>query len=133
MARNKVLLALDIIPGKIYMAKRLGSTWEPVMIETTDEPGYLRGHVLVENFRRQGSGYVANARVRFLESGQLEGVAVRRKGGTGDPWELADSNIIPTVIEMPQGWAKNEAANIEQIVDTYQRRLNFLRTIESRT
>lgn len=131
MARNKVLIAPDIIPGKTYMAKAPGGVWEPVLVETTDQPGYLRGHVFIENFSRHGMGYSANARVRFLESGKLAGISVRRRN-IEDPWELADVQLWPTLADLPGTWIDEEIAKTKHSIAVHENRLKILNVIKAR-
>ena len=101
MKKPKLLRALDIVPGKFYMAlARANSkdiTWQPCTVSCTTEPGLERGHVEISF-----DGPWPKSRVVFLGTRRLptQSASLFITRSCDNEWVFADSTGTPSLIEL---------------------------------
>lgn len=129
----KTIKATEIVPGKMYLARRMVSKhdqdWQPVIINCTAEPGWLRGYVDVQPTNSNRSGFTGFASGNFVEDGAATKFSVIRKGAE-DAWEFGDAYSGFNLIHMPPGWAKSRLDIINAKIAALQDSRIFLESIK---
>jgi hypothetical protein len=131
MAKKPFLTAPEIIKDKIYMVRVGQAAYEPAIFWTTEEPGYLRGHLYVDSFQTSGLGYSAKAYAKTLEGNRDIAVELHRRNEK-DVWTIGHPISHPSIMDMPENWADHHINLVERQIENLQQRLQFLKSVKAR-
>jgi hypothetical protein len=110
MRKSALITCEEIEKDKIYLANVNGIS-TPAKVVCTEEPGYLRGHVMLDDFKTRGVFYVAMASIELVPSGRILQVCVSRQD---NGWEFTTNpfRFEPTLIAVTEEWKDQRQAQL---------------------
>ena len=123
MTKTKSIRALDVVPGKIYLATRHRGTLQPVTVSCLDAHGWQRGYVDTQ----VGNNNYTNVKITFLEDGSTSELQVVL---VNDEYVFQHSfKPIPNLFDMTEEWIENTFDSRQKEFIKAQARLNFIKTL----
>ena len=131
---SRIMRATEIVPGTVYLGKNgAHGYWEPILINTTKEPGWLRGHCDIRGFTTR-LRFVAYVTVKNVLNDVSWDMKVSRLQ-FGDEWSFEDERK-GTLMPLPNGFIDTEiyklehAINVKRVeIDNLSHRIEQLRAM----
>lgn len=130
MTKMKPIRALDIVPGKVYMA-RMGhgsrpNVWEPCLVLCDETHGWQRGFVQVAHGQLWPMATVIFLEKQMNTASQYRQVYLKK---VGDEFVFSDNFGAASLTHVPKNWAQNAMQRVQAELDTLNARMEFLTQI----